>query len=65
MSKMTHEQFFGVHGDDYVRLFSFGDDRDMRVEDLYQHFKNRIMAELAVQAPDLRTLGVLVERPEK
>jgi hypothetical protein len=65
MSKMTHEQFFGVHGDDYVRLFNFGGSQDMRVEDLYFHFKARMMAELAVQAPDLRTLGALVERPEE
>lgn len=32
-------------------------------EEMYQAFKERIKAELAVEAPDLRTLGILVDLP--
>lgn len=48
MSKMTHEQFFGVFGDQYVRVLSHGSEQDVRVEDLYKHFSARVMDELAV-----------------
>lgn len=33
------------------------------VENLYHMFKARMMRELVVDAPDLRTMGVLVDRP--
>jgi hypothetical protein len=64
MSKMNQEQFFGVFGDEYVRVHSYPAHREVRVEDLYQHFKARLMAELAVSSPELLQLASLAERPD-
>ena len=34
------------------------------IEDLYQAFKERMIKELAVSSPDMRTLGVLINKQE-
>jgi len=34
------------------------------IEELYQQFKERLMDDLAVEAPDLRTYGILVPKPK-
>jgi hypothetical protein len=63
---MDSERFFILDGDKLVRVYT---ERGQWVEVgtleyLYQQFKARMMAELAVSAPDLSTMGVLINRPE-
>jgi len=56
-------EFFKDYGDYFVVLKNYSSS-SVRVEDLYQIFKARLIAELAVEAPDLRTLGIIVEKPQ-
>jgi hypothetical protein len=62
---MNQKEFFGRHGDEYITFGIYDVTSSIRIEDLYHFFKARMMAELVVSAPDLRTLGVLVEKPEE
>lgn len=59
------EEFFEKYGNEFLQLSDWEMLRGLRVEDVYQHFKERLMAELAVSAPDLRTLGILIEKPDE
>lgn len=56
----THERFFTENG--YCRLvedqYPF---KSFTIDELYEMFKERMMAELLVDHPDLRSYGLLVE----
>lgn len=45
---MDHEKFFSCYGDDFVRIVSLGV-KAVKVEDLYQAIKARLVAELEVE----------------
>lgn len=62
---LNWKEWFEEHKACDIVLYAGGEPwKEVDIEDFYQAFKARMIDELAVQAPDLRTLGVLVERPE-
>lgn len=57
-----HQEFFAKCGDKWLQPKEFGECLfPVKVEEMYQHFKARLKVELAVDAPDLRAMGVLVD----
>jgi hypothetical protein len=64
---MEHDEFFRKFGRTCVKAAELhwrtSEVEHLSIEDLYQQFKARMMAELAVSAPDLSTLGALVNKP--
>ena len=60
----THQEFFDKAGNDWLHPLSFGECYwPVTVEEMYQHFKARMMEETAIAAPDLRTMGKIVDVP--
>lgn len=50
---ITPTELFSRHSDLYVELYIYDIGYSIRVEDLYQAFKGRLMQELAVASPEL------------
>jgi hypothetical protein len=46
MRYKTWQEFFEAHDTSYIGLDSYGGETHVSLEDLYQHFKTRMMAEL-------------------
>ena len=66
MKYENHKEFFERAGDDCIHPKSFGECYwPVTVEEMYQHFKARLMEETAIDAPDLRVMGKLVDMPNK
>ena len=57
-----YEKFFNKMVDYRIETRFYENGESFEVEELYQAFKARLIAELAVSAPDLRTLGLIVEK---
>lgn len=50
----THELFFERVGGDYLHPTCYGESIwHVTVEEMYQHFKKRLITELAVSSPEL------------
>jgi hypothetical protein len=62
----THQEFFDRVGDNWIHPRVYGESLwPVTVEEMYQHFKARLMDETAIDAPDLRTMGKIVDVPNK
>lgn len=44
----SHEEFFGAIDDYNVKVVAWGCERSFSVEEMYQHFKERLLSELEV-----------------
>ena len=51
MRYKTWQDFFSAHDTSYIGLDSYGGESHVSLEDLYQHFKARMMAELPQSMP--------------
>lgn len=61
---MDWEKFFKEHEDYTVAAGFYENRRDFSLEDLYQAFKARLMAEVLTDTHGTSNYGVLVNRPD-
>ncbi len=58
----SHEEFFAKIGDSYLHPTSCGDNiYSTSVEEMYQHFKARLVEELMVKSPELLEPAELID----
>ncbi len=62
MRYKTWREFFEAHDTSYIGLDSYGGETHVSLEDLYQHFKARIMTESLLAMP--QTPGLYPLQPE-
>ena len=58
----SHEQFFERVGEHYVHPTLYGECIwPVSIEEMYQHFKARLLSEIAVESPELLSRAEVVD----